>query len=107
MNTNSAAAGYNLCGYTDWRLPSKAEFQGLIDDAKLAGAPDNYDGIYDWLNNNGFKLVQPDYWASTNSSGVTNKADKVGLAGLGYISSATTGNNLASTWAVRGQAVAP
>ncbi|MGR3319384.1 MAG: Lcl C-terminal domain-containing protein [Candidatus Anammoxibacter sp.] len=44
--------------YTDWRLPSIKEFEELlnIDEPK----------VFEWLNNNGFSNIQPQwYWSST------------------------------------------
>ena len=44
--------------YTDWRLPGIKEFEALlnIDEPK----------VFEWLNNNGFSNIQPQwYWSST------------------------------------------
>ena len=53
-------------GYSDWRLPTKEEFEKLADYAKNKGIKKD---IYKTFNEAGFKSVKSDmYWSSTTSS---------------------------------------
>jgi Protein of unknown function (DUF1566) len=38
MNTNSSALGYQLCGYSDWRLPKQKELLSLFN-VSVTGSP--------------------------------------------------------------------
>lgn len=67
MNTVPSATGYNLCGYTDWRLPTINELFSLVNDSQKSSAG--------WLNTaissggGGFGHVQFDYyWSSTSTT---------------------------------------
>lgn len=60
MNTNSIATGYQLCGYSDWRLPKQKELLSLFNYAASSNNQAN------WLNGAGFTTVQASfYWSST------------------------------------------
>ena len=64
MNTNNAATGYNLCGHTDWHLPSLTELLTLIND----GYTDNAGSLqYSWLLSQGFQGFNSNYnyWSSS------------------------------------------
>lgn len=63
MNTTSGAIGYQLCGYSDWRVPSKDELDAMVQIPKDGGATQPYS---DWFNANGFTSVQAvGYWSSS------------------------------------------
>lgn len=50
-------------GYSDWRLPTKADIETLIDFAKGQGFNSNFDDLF---NKIGFKNVRTaEYWSST------------------------------------------
>ena len=57
---NIYVKGLNLCGYTDWRLPTKEEQITLQRDATTVSyAP------FAWLNTHGFSNIQTEfYWSS-------------------------------------------
>lgn len=60
MNTNPSATGYQLCGYSDWRLSNEKELLSLFNYAASSGSQAA------WLNSEGFSNVQSaNYWSST------------------------------------------
>jgi hypothetical protein len=60
MNTNSSATGYQLCGYSDWRLPRQKELLSLFNYAAASGNQAT------WLNGAGFTNVRASlYWSSS------------------------------------------
>lgn len=65
MNTNPAATGYHLCGYSDWRLPNQNELLSLFNYS----APNRNQAA--WLNGTEtFSDVQSSfYWSSTPYAG--------------------------------------
>lgn len=63
MNTTSGATGYQLCGYSDWRVPSKDELAAMLQIPIDLSAATPYS---DWFNANGFTGVQAYiYWSSS------------------------------------------
>ncbi|WP_158649404.1 DUF1566 domain-containing protein [Aquella oligotrophica] len=92
MNTNSGATGYQLCGHSDWRLPTQNELLSLLNYAAASGNQAT------WLNSQVFSNVEAGgYWSSTPGG---NGAWRVNmLAG----SSGSTGvTSLNYVWPVRG-----
>lgn len=92
MNTNSSATGYQLCGYSDWRLPKQKELLSLFNYAAASGNQAT------WLNGAGFTNVQTSrYWSSTpGGSGAWRVNMNSGFSG----SSDVTSTNY--VWPVRG-----
>lgn len=58
MNTLPTAVDYHLCGYSDWRMPTKYELNILAQHAKLSGGDTPY---AEWFNKNGFHDIRYDY----------------------------------------------
>ena len=74
IDANTNSIGYrnsvnasSLCGFTDWRLPTQAELQGIVESGK-ASAP-KIDTT--WFPNT---LSTPGYWTSTPYDGVPSNA---------------------------------
>ena len=87
--------------HTDWRLPNLKELQSLIDLGYRNPALCDTTGTGQWLENDPFIDVQPDYyWSSTTVAGYPDNAWWVHLlAGSdGGVSKATT----YYVWPVRG-----
>jgi hypothetical protein len=62
----------NLCGFTDWRVPSIIELESMVNAAQSNSAT--------WLNTQGFSNVQSYYyWSSTASAFSTGYAWYVGM----------------------------
>lgn len=60
-----------FAGYTDWRMPTNEDFEGLVFFGKKAGWGDRLAHfISDYLMTSGFTNVQPGYyWTSTPAEG--------------------------------------
>ncbi|MFP8779415.1 DUF1566 domain-containing protein [Hydrogenophaga sp. RWCD_12] len=86
----AAVNALNLCGFSDWRLPTRQELLGLVDYGKAGVAPINttYFG----------NTALVDYWSSDVRSTDNTRAWRVGWAVGGGASSALP---RAGTYAVR------
>ena len=82
----------NYGGYSDWRLPTKEELESF---SKRGG-----DKPSEWLNANGFNVVQSDYyWSGSTYVDDTNYAWGVYMNG-GYVGSGSKSNE-GYVWPVR------
>jgi hypothetical protein len=99
MNWNDAmdwTKNLNYGGYSDWRLPTKEEFEAFPNKEGWK-QPSS-----DWLNLNGFQSVQNDYyWSSTNYASETDHAWLV-YKNSGIVNYAQNKGRLFFVWPVRG-----
>jgi hypothetical protein len=66
------AKGLDLCGFTDWRVPSVIDLESMVNAEQSNSAA--------WLNTQGFSNVQSFvYWSSTTYADYTSGAWYVGM----------------------------
>lgn len=94
MNAKPSAKGYNLCGYTDWRLPNINELVSLVNYGQTSPAI--------WLESQGFSSVQStsNYWSSSVYASSKGYAWYVSFND-GSMSGRSTSNSY-YVWPVRG-----
>ncbi|KJU83198.1 protein containing DUF1566 [Candidatus Magnetobacterium bavaricum] len=81
------------CGYTDWRMPTRAEFASLVDDRYSSPAIPNTAGTAKWTANAPFVNLQNSrYWSSTTFAGDTTYAWFVTMT-YGYVDAALKTNS--------------
>jgi hypothetical protein len=83
----------NLCGFTDWRLPNRAELGSLLNYSVTDNAA--------VLNASGFANIAGWYWSSTTNAGIPANAWVVGITN-GQVLSAAKSVTYPYTWPVRG-----
>lgn len=102
MNTNSVSVGYQLCGYSDWRLPNINELLSLINYAATPLAATTPAG---WLQESaGFTNVQTNYYYWTSTLYVKTVGNTT-VWTVSFGDGSTTGDQNISTnfvWPVRG-----
>ncbi|MES0336448.1 MAG: DUF1566 domain-containing protein [Candidatus Magnetobacterium sp. LHC-1] len=60
---------YRICGYVDWRMPTREELASLVDARYASPAVPNTAGTGQWTAETPFVDVQNgNYWSSTESS---------------------------------------
>ena len=77
MNTTASAAGYHLCGYSDWRLPNINELRILLSYANQTTT------LAEWLNSNGFINIRAEgylYWSGTTVAATPANAWPVNMS---------------------------
>jgi hypothetical protein len=92
VNALTAANSLDLCGFTDWRLPNRAE----LDSLSNYGVADNAAE----LNASGFSNIAGWYWSSTTIAGNPTNAGIVGITN-GHVLSTAKSNTYPYTWPVR------
>jgi hypothetical protein len=88
MNTTASAASYNLCGYSDWRLPNINELRSLLSYVNQTTT------LAEWLNSNGFINIREEgylYWSGTTVAATPANAWPVNMSnGISTASQAKT-----------------
>ncbi|KJU82914.1 fibronectin, type III domain protein [Candidatus Magnetobacterium bavaricum] len=103
--TTTINSGSGFCGYTDWRMSTRAELVSLIDDRYNTPAISNTAGTAQWSSGDPFVSVQSSqYWSSTDHSVDTaNVAWYVNMTGISGVMSGNTKVTFSYyVWPVRG-----
>ena len=91
-NALTYANGLDLCGFTDWRLPNRAELDSLLNYGVANIAAE--------LNASGFSNIAGWYWSSTTIAGNPTYAGIVGITN-GHVISTAKSNTYPYIWPVR------